>query len=50
MPRRRIGQETFGFEARDTVSALDDLRDLIDWSPIEAAIEVVPMARRGEAG
>jgi IS5 family transposase len=50
MPRRRIGQETFGFEARDTVSALDDLRDLLDWSPIEAALEALPVARRGEAG
>ena len=50
MPRRRIGQETFGFEARDTVTALDELRDLIDWSPIEAALEALPAARRGEAG
>lgn len=50
MPRRRIGQETFGFEARDTVTALDELRDLIDWSPIEAALEALPVARRGEAG
>ena len=50
MPRRRIGQETFGFEARDTVSALDELRDLIDWSPLEAALEILPVARRGEAG
>ena len=50
MPRRRIGQETFGFEARDTMSALDELRGLIDWSPIEAALEALPVARRGEAG
>lgn len=50
MPRRRIGQETFGFEARDTVSALDELRDLIDWSPIDAALGALPVARRGEAG
>ena len=50
MPRRRIGQETFGFEARDTVSALDELGDLIDWSPLEAALEILPVARRGEAG
>jgi IS5 family transposase len=50
MPRRRIGQETFGSEARDTVSALDEVRDLIDWSPIEAALEALPVARRGEAG
>lgn len=50
MPRRRIGQETFGFEARETVSALDELRDLIDWSLIEAALEALPVARRGEAG
>jgi IS5 family transposase len=32
------------------VSALDDLRDLLDWSPIEAALEALPVARRGEAG
>ena len=50
MPRRRIGQETFGFDARDTVTALDELRDLIDWSPIEAALEALPVVPRGEAG
>jgi IS5 family transposase len=50
MPRRGIGQETFGFEAGDTATALDELRDLIDWSPIEAALEALPVAARGEAG
>jgi transposase, IS5 family len=50
MPRRRIGQETFGFEARDGVTALDVLHDLIDWAPVEAALEAVPVAQRGEAG
>lgn len=49
MPRRRIGQETFGFDAADRVSALDDLLGLIAWEPIEAALEAIPVARRGEA-
>lgn len=31
MPRRRIGQERFGFDARDGVTALDELQRLIDW-------------------
>ena len=26
---------------------LDELRDLIDWSPLEAALETLPVARRG---
>ena len=50
MPRRRIGQETFGFEARDRTTALDELHGLIDWRPLEAALEVIPVAERGEAG
>jgi hypothetical protein len=50
MPRRRIGQETFGFEARDRETALDALHDLIDWAPVEAALEAIPVAQRGEAG
>jgi transposase, IS5 family len=50
MPRRRIGQETFGFEARDRATALDELHGLIDWRPLEAALEVIPVAERGEAG
>jgi transposase, IS5 family len=49
MPRRRIGQETFGFDAADRRTGLDDLHDLIDWTPIEAALEGIPVARRGEA-
>ena len=49
MPRRRIGQETFGFEKRETVTALDELSSLIDWAPVEAALEALPVARRGEA-
>lgn len=49
MPRRRIGQETFGFDAADRVSALDALHDLINWAPMEAALEAIPVARRGEA-
>jgi transposase, IS5 family len=50
MPRRRIGQETFGFEARDRTTALDELHGLIDWRSLEAALEVMPVAERGEAG
>ena len=50
MPRRRIGQETFGFEAQDRTAALDELHALIDWDPIEAALEAIPVAERGEAG
>ncbi len=49
MPRRRIGQETFGFDAAERVTALDGLHDLIDWAPIQAALEAIPVARRGEA-
>ena len=49
MPRRRIGQETFGFEARDRATALDELVGLIDWAPIEVALDAIPVARRGEA-
>ena len=49
MPRRRIGQETFGFDAADRRTALDELHDLIDWTSIESALEGIPVARRGEA-
>lgn len=49
MPRRRIGQETFAFEARDRSTALDELDCLIDWRPVAAALEVIPVAMRGEA-
>jgi transposase, IS5 family len=50
MPRRRIGQETFGFEARERATALDELHGLIEWAPIEAALSAIPVAERGEAG
>jgi IS5 family transposase len=49
MPRRRIGQETFGFDVAERVTALDELHDLIDWTPIEASLEAIPVAQRGEA-
>jgi hypothetical protein len=49
MPRRRVGQETFGFDAADRVMALDELLDLIVWTSIGAALETIPVARRGEA-
>ena len=38
-------QETFGFDAQDRVSALDDPRGLIDCSPVEAAPQVVPVVK-----
>jgi transposase, IS5 family len=50
MPRRRIGQETFGFEARERSTVLDELHGLIEWGPVEAALAAIPVARRGEAG
>ncbi len=49
MPRRRIGQETFGFGDGDRATALDELSGLIDWAPVEAALEAIPVAQRGEA-
>lgn len=49
MPRRRIGQETFGFDAADRRTALDELHGLIAWTPIEAALGAIPVAQRGEA-
>lgn len=49
MPCRRIGQETLGFEARDRAKALDELHGLIEWGPVEAALDVIPVADRGEA-
>jgi hypothetical protein len=32
------------------VTALAELRDLIDWSPLEASFATLPVARRGEVG
>ena len=46
MLRRRSGQEAFGFAASERVSALDEWLGLIDWAPIEAALESIPVAAR----
>lgn len=48
MPRRRIGQERL-FQEEPKRSSLDEIADLIDWSPVEAALEVIHAAPRGEA-
>lgn len=48
MPRRRIGQETLFQEAPER-SSLDEIATLIDWAPVEAALDVVYAAPRGEA-
>lgn len=48
MPRRRIGQETL-FEEAPKRSSLDDIAILIDWAAVEAALDVVHAAPRGEA-
>ena len=46
--RRRIGQEAlFPREARR--SSLDEIADLIDWSPVEAQLSAVYAEPRGEA-
>lgn len=49
MPRRRIGQETFGFGEEERRSSVDVLHDLIDWSPLETLLAGVYAAERGEA-
>jgi hypothetical protein len=43
MSQRRIGQEAFAFGSSGDGrrSSLDDLRDLIDWAPIERQLAVV---------
>ncbi|MEJ0050897.1 MAG: IS5 family transposase [Methylovirgula sp.] len=49
MARRRIGQERFGFATdRDQRSSLDDLVELIDWTPIDCALRVISCAAKGE--
>jgi IS5 family transposase len=48
MPRRRIGQEVL-FQGAPKRSSLDEIVGLIDWFPVEAALDVVHAARRGEA-
>ena len=50
MSRRRIGQEEFGFAVdRAQRSSLDELAQLIDWSPIDRALGVISCAAKGEA-
>lgn len=48
MPRRRIGQEAL-FQGTPKRSSLDEIVGLIDWFPVEAGLDVVHTARRGEA-
>ena len=48
MPRRRIGQETLLNDAPKR-SSLDEIEALIDWVPVEAALNVIHAAPRGEA-
>lgn len=50
MPRRRIGQETFGFGDVERLSSLDAIARLIDWAPLDVALRDVYAADRGEAG
>jgi hypothetical protein len=50
MPRRRTGQKTFEFEAWDRTTALDELDGQVDWRALDSALEVIPVAERGEAG
>ena len=50
MSQRRIGQEAFAFGSSGDGrrSSLDDLRDLIDWAPIERQLAVVSCSAKGE--
>jgi len=48
MPRRRIGQETL-FQDAPKRSSLDEIAALIDWRPVEAALDVIHSSPRGEA-
>lgn len=48
MPRRRIGQETL-FQEAPKRSPLDEIAGLIDWGPVEAALDVVHASPKGEA-
>jgi transposase, IS5 family len=49
MPRRRIGQESFGFGAEERSSQLDALHGLVDWLQLEALLREIYAAQRGEA-
>jgi IS5 family transposase len=50
MSQRWIGQETFAFGSSGVGrgSSLDDLRNLIDWLPIERQLAVVSCSAKGE--
>ena len=48
MAHRQIGQEAL-FPRESRRSSLDEIAELIDWSPIEAQLSVVYAAARGEA-
>lgn len=49
MSRRQIGQERFSFgSVRRQPSSLDQLSDLIDWAPVEQALQVISCAAKGE--
>jgi IS5 family transposase len=48
MPRRRIGQEAL-FQETPKRSSLDEIAGLIDWAPVEAALDVVHASPKGEA-
>jgi transposase, IS5 family len=49
MPRRRIGQESFGFGTDERCKKLDALHDLIDWERPETLLRDMYAAERGEA-
>ena len=49
MPRRRIGQESFGFGVEERRTKLDALHDLIDWGQLDPLLNEVYAAERGEA-
>lgn len=49
MSRRRIGQESFGWDRRaGRQSSLDDLAGLVDWTPIERQLGDISRAAKGE--
>ncbi|SHF58349.1 Transposase domain, partial [Acidocella aminolytica 101 = DSM 11237] len=50
MPRRRIGQEALHFpDSGCGRSSLDQLSGLIDWAPLEAILDDIYGASKGEA-
>lgn len=48
MPRRRIGQEAL-FEDAPKRTPLDEIVELIDWKQVEARLDLIHSAPRGEA-